>query len=626
MPSNSGPKHAAADRIHTGFRWREPLIYAAVCAIVIWIYAGSAQSGHLELASARPRDSYYNLLVQGFQAGQLNVKRDAPAGLVALANPYDPAANSAYVWDARNPSYEMSYYKGKFYLYFGVTPALVLFWPYAAVTGHYLLHRDAVVVFFSIGFLAAAGLLYAAWRRYFSSVSIWAVAAALLGFGLASGALEPLSHCDVYEVAHSCGFTFVLLTLGALWCALHEPRRQVLWVALASLAYGLALGARPSLLFGAVVLLLPAAHAWRSSRQPRDIRRIFYLLVAAVVPITLAGTGLLIYNYLRFDSPFEFGWHYQLTDVQNRVAQQFSVDYLAYNLKLYFLEPIAWGHHFPYLKMNAMAVTPSHYYGLGEPFCGILVNYPLAWLALAVPLAWRTPAAGTASSLRWFAWIALLVFATCGLTLCLFFSGSSGYLPDFLPSLMLLAALGVLALEQRLTAAKTRRWVARTIWSALLAYSILFNVLASVKTHAAGDYFDGNSLFNQGRLDEAIEYYEKAAALEPTSAAIYIGLGNVYARKGSLPDAIASYQKALEIDPANVEAQYDLGLAYLYGDRIDEGAALVQKALAKDPAFAETQNPATGNNFAWSLATSPDPEKRNGTVAVLLAEAACRKT
>ena len=37
-----------------------------------------------------------------------------------------------------------------------------------------------------------------------------------------------------------------MLALGAVWCALHEPARQGRWLAAASLAYGLAVGARPS--------------------------------------------------------------------------------------------------------------------------------------------------------------------------------------------------------------------------------------------------------------------------------------------------------------------------------------------------------------------------------------------
>ena len=254
-------------------QWKSHAILGMVCALVIGIFAWSAEPGFLELASPCAEDSYYNLLVQGFRAGQLNVKREAPPGLAQLADPYDPATNASYVWDKRYLSYEMSYYKGKLYLYFGVTPALVLFWPYVALTGHYLLHKDAVVIFFAMSFLLAAGLLRAVWRHYFPEVSIWVAAVGMLTLGLATGMLEILSRCGVWEVAISCGFAFVMLTLGAIWCALREPKRQVMWLALASLAYGLSVGARPSLLFGGIILLIPVARAWCAATEPGSRRR-----------------------------------------------------------------------------------------------------------------------------------------------------------------------------------------------------------------------------------------------------------------------------------------------------------------------------------------------------------------
>ena len=306
-------------------QWMRIVVFGAVCALVIGIYYGSAESGFFESASPHVEDSYYNLLVKGFRSGQLNVRREAPSELAKLANPYDPIANASYVWDVRSFCYEMSYYKGKLYLYYGVTPALVLFWPYAVLTGHYCSHKNAVVIFFALGFLTAAGLFYAIWRRYFAEASIWAVAAGTLALGLVTGTLGILSSCDLHAVPHSCGFAFTMLALAAVWNALHKPKRQVLWLMLASLAYGLAIGSRPSLLFGIIILLIPIVHAWFTATEAVSLQRVGRLLMAAIIPAMLIGVGLMIYNGLRFGSPFEFGWRYQLTDIQNDTAQPFSL-------------------------------------------------------------------------------------------------------------------------------------------------------------------------------------------------------------------------------------------------------------------------------------------------------------
>ena len=334
------------------------VVYVMVCALVIGIFAWSAEPGYLELATPRTEDAYYNLLVEAFRAGQLNVKREASPGLARLADPYDPDMNYPYVWDLHYPSYELSYYKGKLYLYFGVTPALVLFWPYVALTDHYLSHRTAVVIFYSLGFLAAAGLLRAVWRRYFPEVGVWAVIVGILTMGLATGILESLSRSDYHQVPVSCGFAFTMLALAASWRALHEPKRQIIWLLLASLAYGLAIGSRPSLLFGVIILLVPVVQAWRAATEPGSRRRVGSMLAAAVVPTVLIGLGLMLYNVLRFDNPFEFGLHYHLTNYRNNTAQLFSLHYLWVNFRFYFLTN-AMERSFPFFAGIAYVVFAS---------------------------------------------------------------------------------------------------------------------------------------------------------------------------------------------------------------------------------------------------------------------------
>ncbi len=233
--------------------WR---ILVGVCALVVGVYAYMAQSGVLDLVGSNAADTYYNLLVQGFRAGQLSLRKEVPPGFLRLADPYNPTANKLYRFGP-DRLHDLSYYKGRLYLYFGVTPALILFWPFVALTGHYLSPRLAVLVFCTIGFLASMGVLSAAWRRYFAELSVWVVAACALALGLATGVPVMFPHSTVYEIAISCGYMLTMLALAAIWKALHEPERQRRWLAVASVAYGLAVGARPSLLFGAVILLVP---------------------------------------------------------------------------------------------------------------------------------------------------------------------------------------------------------------------------------------------------------------------------------------------------------------------------------------------------------------------------------
>jgi hypothetical protein len=64
--------------------WR---VLAAVCVLVVGVYAYAAYSGFMATPDQQAATAYYNRLVEGFQAGQLNLKVDAPAGLTQLADP-----------------------------------------------------------------------------------------------------------------------------------------------------------------------------------------------------------------------------------------------------------------------------------------------------------------------------------------------------------------------------------------------------------------------------------------------------------------------------------------------------------------------------------------------------------
>jgi tetratricopeptide (TPR) repeat protein len=547
--------------------------FGLACVFIIGVFAKSAQLGILETAGSGAKDSYYNLLVQGFRAGQLNVLRAAPAGLATLANPYDVSANSSYVWYSGALCYEMSYYGGKLYLYFGATPALVLFWPWLLLTGHYFSGSYAVVVFFSIGFLVAAALIYSTWRRYFPQSPFWMVIAGMVAMGLGTGILEMLASCDVYEVAKSCGFAFTMLTLGAIWQALHEPKHKITWLLLASMAYGLAVASRSSLLFGALILLIPVLQSWKETWGRRGL-----LFVAATGPLALAGLALLLYNQKRFGSPWEFGWHYQLTATdQDHVSRQFSLHFLWYNIRFYFLQPLHWTGQFPYLKSVDLTPVPAGYGSIGAPFAGILTNYPVVWLALGAPLA--VMKRGEASPLMWFIRALVLLSGISALTLCLFVFSGSRYLCDFLPGFMLLAVIGFFGLELALPALPAWRLIARVGCCLLLAYTVVFNILASVEVRAGTNYVIGNYFLNQKQDDKAARYFLETLSFNPKSADAYRGLGAVFFAQNQADKASVFFQKALEIKPDFEEAHYDLGSCYLRMGRGDDALAEFRRAL-----------------------------------------------
>jgi len=561
--------------------WWQRGILVAVCALVIATYSWLTLPGPWEVVTHDASDAYYNLLVQGFRAGRLSLKKAAPPGLARLSDPYDPKANVVY----QAPPYrlhDLSYYKGRLYLYFGVTPALILFWPFVAVTGRYLFQSQAVTIFCALGFLASVGLLCALWRRYFAKMNVGIVAACALALGLATGVPVMLAGSDVYEVAISCGYLLTMLALGAIWCALHQPEKRSRWLAMASLLDGLAVGARPTLLLSAVILLAPVAQAWRERRQ------IWLPLAAATGPILLIGLGLMLYNALRFGSPFEFGWHYQLSAIREIDWQPFSPRFLWFNFQTMFLAPARWGCRFPFVQEISMPPRPAGYGTIGGQF-GVLSNTPVVWLALAAPLAWRSLVGSAASGLRWFVIAVSLLFGINALTLCLFSGANVRYEVEFLPALVLLAVVGIFGLQRTLSDRPRTRLglAARWAWGFLLGFSVAFNLLSSIQHRAQGQHVLGYNLAMSGRMQEAIAHFEQALRINPDHVDARYGLGKALLQTGRVHEAIEQYQQALRLMPESAVLRCSLGNALSQAGQVTGAMQQYDQAIRIQPACAE---------------------------------------
>jgi tetratricopeptide (TPR) repeat protein len=496
-----------------------------------------------------PADAYYNQLVQGFRSGQLNLKREVPPGLTKLADPYDPVANVYY--REQNRLHDVSYYKGKLYLYFGVTPALVLFWPYVALTGHYLFHKQAVAVFCAVGFLASVALLCALRRRYFPEVSEVVLTACALALGLTTCVPMMLQRPDVYEVAISCAYAMVMLALVGIWRALHDPTRRCRWLATASLAYGLAMGARPTLLFGAVILLVPVVHAWRVVSQQGAGRWgvVACMLMAAMVPISFIGFGLLFYNYLRFDNPFEFGMHHALSgEKEENMKHLFGLKNVWFNFRVYFLQPIRWQCSFPFVEGINVPSIPIGQLAVENPF-GILTNIPLVWMALTVPLAWQKRTPGERFILRIFFTALAGVFGITTMVLCSFGAACARYQVDFVPVLVLLAMCGIFGLERVLAGKPKWRSVARGGWIGLLLLSVAISLLMTVQRYAEEQFRDGLGQLHFGRIKAATAYFEKSLHIDPNNPMTHYYFAIDLGQTGHLAEAISHYEQVLRLDP-----------------------------------------------------------------------------
>jgi protein O-mannosyl-transferase len=161
--------------------------------------------------------------------------------------------------------------------------------------------------------------------------------------------------------------------------------------------------------------------------------------------------------------------------------------------------------------------------------------------------------------------------------------------------------------------------------------SLWTHALACTPDNAIAENHLGAMYATQGRLDAAIQHYQKALEIEPNNFDVYNNLANVLVIQRKIPEAIAHYKKALEIRPDYTEAQYNLGVVLASQGRVSEALEHYQKAIQLNPDWAEAhynlgvvfglrgQLGEAVEQFQKAVELKPDYADAHGNLAKLLA-------
>jgi hypothetical protein len=430
---------------------------AIACSLVVLAYAAFASGGDFRFHGTTVDRSLYADQAEGFRLGHLHLASEPDPRLLALRDPYEPAARGGihYLWDA-------SLFGGHYQLYFTPLPVLAFYLPFHAATGEY--PSDALVALLCAAWLYCASaaalrrLLPRGERRF--PFPLW-----LLFVGL--GSVVPFLLCEVrvYEVAvlfaaalaMTWAWSFVRLrdapsSARAGWSAL--------WLALAVVS-------RPT-----YVVLVPIAFAAVAmGRERRNAIRCAAAMLAVFSAVALVAFA---YNAARFGSPFEPGFRYQLTVASNlhrSLAQSFGEGArIGASFRHYLAWPPRFTTSFPFVTAR-LAEGRWAEPGTPEEVIGIAAILPLA--IAAIPLAWRsrggvttTLARGGAATLFAGGWLVMAVLASGWYVVI-------RYETDFLP----LLAVGSAAIADRAVAAFPRPRLAWVAVTALALWSIAVGLL-----------------------------------------------------------------------------------------------------------------------------------------------------
>jgi tetratricopeptide (TPR) repeat protein len=99
-----------------------------------------------------------------------------------------------------------------------------------------------------------------------------------------------------------------------------------------------------------------------------------------------------------------------------------------------------------------------------------------------------------------------------------------------------------------------------------------------------------NLYYDSQAYSQAIEYYEKAVAIQPDNADVRTDLGTSYWYTGDPDKAIANFEKALAIRPNHPGTLFNLGIVKWQGKKDPKGAVIVwEKLLQTNPDYPQKE-------------------------------------
>jgi hypothetical protein len=453
-------------------------------------------------------NALYEPLADSFKKGHLYLPFEPSPELVAKENPLDPANADLWIPD-------LSFYKGKFYIYWGPFPSVAIL----AVKSILKIKKPIgdqypCFAFYSIYMVAGALLLQRMARRLFPGLPHYFVLMAIAVFAFASPTPYLIASPGIYEAAIAGGQAFLLVGILFAFDALGGIRRySPLRLLAAGAAWAAAIACRVSCGPAVLVLVLITALVPR-----RSTRRWLSTCVDATwlsAPIALTIAALLFYNKARFDSWLEFGTGVQLNTVHYRRA----TEYIAPNLYSYFLRSPVFSCEFPFLTapwdLGAPAFPKGYEmpadYWVQEPVVGMFRVAPWAWLVplgvvfalraalprfASAPLPARSAATGTS---LWCA-VALAVLAVVtGLPFVPTFAATMRYLGDVAAGLMLFATWGAWSFYQLI---RRRTWL-RRFYGAILTMMAAATIVLGLLFGFTG--YNGHfKLYNPGLHDKLV--------------------------------------------------------------------------------------------------------------------------
>ena len=334
--------------IHTD-KWQTQVCHGTkqligTSAVIVLLIGMAWQLAHVNpicIASPWPHHKQYQELAEVIAEGHLYLNTVPSEELLNVENPYDTIYLQANGIDYLA---DYAYYDGKYYVYFGVVPELLMYLPAYLLTGEHLPNYMAVFLLYC-GFILAVFALYREIvKRWFNRTPYFIYMILCILTVCCGNYLFFIARPDLYDTPIMAANMF---TVAGLWLWIKgkysdSTKGRICCLLPGSLCMALVAGCRPQMLLFSV-LAIPLF--WKEIINKKSVRD----AASIGLPYLFVAAGIMYYNAARFGSPFDFGATYSLTS-NDMTKRSFNLHQTMLGLWHYLFRPPVIESNFPYLQ------------------------------------------------------------------------------------------------------------------------------------------------------------------------------------------------------------------------------------------------------------------------------------
>ncbi len=356
-----------------------------------------------ETASYNAMDQYQKLAV-AFSRGQTNIDRldknneiqeKELDNLKKIKNPYRPNLRDSQLQRlGSSMAWDHAYYDGHYYTYYGPVPVVATFLPVYALTGKMLITRFVTTLFAIIISILLCLLVHNIAKR--RKLNMWTVIGVMAASLSAVFLPSIFNGAKIYELSPLGGLICILAGVNFVYEGVHRKTKNTRFLMFGALFFALAVGCKASFLLASIValpLILNYLASRGSSDNKNKIVRYFANIfckdnlkpiIAIVAPYVVIGGLLMIYNQVRFGSPFDFGVAYQLTVYDTSYFKLTSISKLPTVIQNGLLRLPVTSTNFPFIDIPDADIV---YHGYLFAMAGVGVfAFPFLWAFFGVPV------------------------------------------------------------------------------------------------------------------------------------------------------------------------------------------------------------------------------------------------